>query len=271
MTVDAHVHLFPERVFEAIWRWFDKHAWNIQYRLRAEEVVQYLAGRGIDRVVGLTYSHQPEMARVLNRFMAEVARAQPEVIPLGTVLPGEPDAEAIVKEAFSLGLRGLKLHSHVQKVAVDDPRLDPIYGLCAEAGLPIVFHSGNAPCLDAYGVDIHSICHVDRTRRTLERHPRLKLIVPHLGAAEVAEHIALLGKFENLYLDTTMMVGGYFPESPLPTPAELERHASRVLYGTDFPNIPYEWDRELRWIEAQPISEAARQQILGENALRLFT
>ena len=42
MIVDAHVHLFPERVFEAIWHWFDKHAWNIRYRLHAEEVVEFL-------------------------------------------------------------------------------------------------------------------------------------------------------------------------------------------------------------------------------------
>jgi len=136
MIVDAHVHLFPERVFHAIWRWFDRHAWNIQYRLRAEEVVQFLAQRGVARVVGLCYSHQPGMARALNSFMAELGRAHPEVIPLGTVLPGEPDAEAIVREAFSAGLRGLKLHSHVQKIAVDDPRLDPIYRLCGARANP---------------------------------------------------------------------------------------------------------------------------------------
>jgi predicted TIM-barrel fold metal-dependent hydrolase len=271
MIVDAHVHLFPERVFEAIWRWFDKHAWTIRYRMRAEEVVQFLASRGISRVVGLCYSHQPGMARSLNQFMAEVARAHPEVIPLGTVLPGEPDAEAVVAEAFRLGLRGLKLHSHVQKIAADDPRLDPIYRLCAEAKLPIVFHSGNAPCIDAYGVDIHSICSIDRTRRALERHPDLTLIVPHLGAGEIAEHLALLDTFPNLYLDTTMSVGGYFKDPPPPTPPELERWSSRLLYGTDFPNLPHEWDLELRWIERQPLTDAARARILGGNAVRLFT
>ena len=25
----------------------------------------------------------------------------------------------------------------------------------------------------------------------------------------------------------------------------LARHPDRILFGTDFPNIPYEWDREL--------------------------
>src|SRR4051812_14102000 len=104
MIVDAHVHLFPTPVFEALWRWFDRHAWNIQYRLNAEQVIEFLTTRGIDRLVALHYSHKPGMARVLNQFVVELARAHAQVIPLGTVLPGEPDAEAIVDEALALGV-----------------------------------------------------------------------------------------------------------------------------------------------------------------------
>ncbi|MGA9520451.1 MAG: hypothetical protein WBV82_03245 [Myxococcaceae bacterium] len=32
-VVDAHVHLFPDGVFEAIWRWFDQYGWPIRYKL----------------------------------------------------------------------------------------------------------------------------------------------------------------------------------------------------------------------------------------------
>ncbi len=34
-VVDAHVHLFPPRVFAAIWRWFENHAWPIRYKLQS--------------------------------------------------------------------------------------------------------------------------------------------------------------------------------------------------------------------------------------------
>src|SRR5258706_7377674 len=146
VVIDSHVHLFPDRVFAAIWRWFDKHAWNIKYRMRAEEVVEFLTARGVGRMVALLYSHRPDMARALNRFMAEIARAHPQVVPVGNVLPGDPDAEAIVDEAFGpLGMRGLKLHCHVQAIAPDDPRLDPIYARAADAGLPVIVHSGRTP------------------------------------------------------------------------------------------------------------------------------
>ena len=268
MIIDAHVHLFPPRVFDAIWRWFDRHAWNIRYRLHADEVIAHLSANGIDRFVGLSYSHVPEMARDLNRFMAELAAAHPRtLIPLGTVLPGEPDEAAIIDEALALGLRGFKLHCHVQKLAPDDARLDVVYRKAADAGVPVVIHAGRAPCLDGYGVDTRALCSVDATRRVLTRHPRLKLLVPHLGADEELAYLALLDDFPNLHLDTTMTLGDWFAR-PL-APEILTRHADRILYGTDFPNLPYEWDRELRWLQTH-IPEPARSRILGGNASRLF-
>jgi hypothetical protein len=62
-VIDAHVHLFPDRVFDAIYRWFEKHAWRCRYRLHAEEVVELLAARGVRRFCALHYAHQPGMAR----------------------------------------------------------------------------------------------------------------------------------------------------------------------------------------------------------------
>jgi predicted TIM-barrel fold metal-dependent hydrolase len=268
MIVDAHVHLFPPRVFDAIWRWFDRHAWQVQHRLYADDVLAALANEGVARVVGLAYSHVPEMARALNRFMAEVARAHPGfVIPLGTVLPGEPDADAIMNEALALGLRGFKIHCHVQKLGPDDARLDPVYARAAAARVPVVIHAGRQPCVAAYGVDIHAICSAAATRRALERHPGLTMIVPHLGYDEDDDYFALLDEHPGLYLDTTMAVGEYFPHRV--DPALLVRHCDRVLFGTDFPNLPYPWRRELDWL-TRNVPEPALDKILGGNALRLF-
>jgi len=268
VIIDSHVHLFPPRVFDAIWRWFDQHAWNIRYRLYAEEVLAHMREHGIARVVGLCYSHVPGMARTLNAFMAELGRAHPDqLVALGTVLPGEPDAVAIIDEALRLGLRGFKIHCHVQKLGPDDPRLDPLYERAAAAQVPVVIHAGRQPCLGGYDADIFAICSAAATRRALQRHPRLTMVVPHLGDDEEADYFAMLGEFPNLHLDTTMMLGEYFERRI--DPALLEQHADRILYGTDFPNVPYEWDRELRWLERN-VSAAAREKICAGNAAKLF-
>jgi uncharacterized protein len=26
--IDAHVHLFPDRLYQAVWRWFDAAGWS---------------------------------------------------------------------------------------------------------------------------------------------------------------------------------------------------------------------------------------------------
>jgi predicted TIM-barrel fold metal-dependent hydrolase len=50
----------------------------------------------------------------------------------------------------------------------------------------------------------------------------------------------------------------------------LRRHPDRILYGTDFPNIPYEWDRGLKALRALKLPPADEEKILSGNARRLF-
>lgn len=266
--LDAHVHLFPERVFDAIWRWFDAHAWPVRYRLYTDAVLDFLQARGVRQVVALHYAHRPGMAEALNRYLLEVARRRPEVIPTATVFPGEPGAAEILRRAFGDGARGVKIHCHVQRVAPDDPRLDPVYTEAARAGMPVVIHAGREPSSEAYGIDCRALCSAEKVSRVLARHPDTTLVVPHLGADELQPFEALLDRHPRLYLDTTMMLAGYFPIAP--DRALPARRADRLLYGTDFPNIPYAWDRELRWLAGADLSRAQAAAILGGNARALF-
>jgi len=79
-VTDAHVHLFPDRVFKAIWRWFDQFAWPIRYKLTSPQIIEFLISRGLNRILGLHYAHKPGMARELNAYMAELCREYPQII-----------------------------------------------------------------------------------------------------------------------------------------------------------------------------------------------
>ena len=266
---DAHVHVFPPRVFEAIWTWFDTHAWPIRYRLHADEVAEWLVARGVERAWALHYSHRPGLARVLNTFVRELADRHAVLVPFGTVLPGEPDAVRIVDEALvDLRLAGLKLHCHVQKMAPDDPRLFPVYERLSELGRPVVLHAGREPSSDAYGFDCRGLCGIGPIRAVVERFPRLRLVVPHLGQDQWREFFALVRGSDNLYLDTTMAVGGYLTDDH-PEAADLLPVAERVIFGTDFPNLPYSWGRELAWLRGGGLPDEALERILRGNARRL--
>lgn len=284
--VDAHTHVFPPRLFEAVWRWFDRYGWRIRYRLHARECVEFLLARGVAHVAALHYAHVPGLAASLNRFVADLSRDQPRVVPCATVLPGEEGARAILDEALGrLGCRGVKIHCHVQCVAPDDARLRDVYDAAAAHGVPVIIHAGDAPASPHYRCDVKALCTPEALARALARHPRTTVVVPHLGAERMEEIAALLPRHENLHLDTTMALARYFPvDAALRTTdqqriatAWFERAAAivrawpeRILYGTDFPNIPYEWDRELRSIAALDLPDSALAALLGGNARRLF-
>jgi predicted TIM-barrel fold metal-dependent hydrolase len=155
----------------------------------------------------------------------------------------------------------------VQRVAPDDPRLDAAYEEASRAGVPVVLHAGREPSSASYGVDTRALCSADAVDRILARHEGLTLVVPHLGADEFFEYERLLDKHARLYLDTTMVLAGYFRFRP--DPGLLARRATRLLYGTDFPNVPYAWDRELKALLAQELGDDTRH-LLGGTARRLF-
>jgi hypothetical protein len=42
------------------------------------------------------------------------------------------------------------------------------------------------------------------------------------------------------------------------------------MYGSDFPNIPYAWDRELKWLKASGLPNHNLEWILKKSATSFF-
>jgi predicted TIM-barrel fold metal-dependent hydrolase len=279
---DAHTHVFPERLFRAIWRWFDEHGWPIREKLLADDVIAAQRRRGHVGCLLLHYAHRPGIARDMNRFVSALANDSGGfAVGAATVCPGEDGAADIVAEAISMGLRAIKLHCHVQGCAIDDPRLDDVYEVAAAAGVPVVVHAGREPWSAALPKDPYTTCHISRTEAVLARHQRLTLVIPHLGADEFADYRRVQLRCDRLWLDTTMMVADYFPglfdherdvvgdDGVAPWLPFIQACPERVLYGSDAPNLPYAWDREVKAL-ARHLDEQHLEGILSGNARRLL-
>ncbi len=268
-VIDAHVHVFPDPLMSAVRRWFDEHGWPVRYRLTSAELIAFLLDRGVERLVLLHYSHRPGMARELNRYVAGLCAGDSRVTGLATVFPGEHDAAEVLEEAFGLGLAGVKLHQHVQCFDPDGQGFRDVCEVCEASGRPLVAHLGRAPKSPAYRCDPHVLCAAEKVGRLLRDFPGLRLCVPHLGADEFEAYAELCRRHENLWLDTTMMLSGYFPGV---RPPPLTRFPEdRVLYGTDFCHLPYAWDRELRRIRESGLTDGHLERLLGRNAQELFS
>jgi predicted TIM-barrel fold metal-dependent hydrolase len=269
-VVDAHVHVFPRSIFSAVWRWFDENAWRIRYRMSTREVFDFLLSRGVRHVVALQYAHKPGIAGELNRYLAEKCREQGgRVTGMATVFPGEEGDERIVQEAFDAGLGGLKLHAHVQCFDMVSKAMYRLYECCRKNRKPVLMHVGREPKSAAYRCDPYALCDADRLERVVKDFPDLKVCVPHLGFDEVQRYRRLIETYDNLWLDTTMAIANYFP---MQESIDLARYRpDRVMYGSDFPNIPYAWDTELGVLQAAGVPPDGLERILSRNAVEFFS
>lgn len=261
-VIDFHTHLFPTRLFRAIWKYFDEHLWPVRYQGETDELVQLLLGSGIERFVFSTYAHKPAMARELNRWSAEVARQHPRAIPFGTFHPLD-DVAGLAEEAFGeLGMAGFKVHCRVQRCYPDEPGLLAAYREAERRGKICLIHCGRAPGEATPYTDSR------RFERVLRRFPGLTFVAAHMGADEFERYFDLLASYDNLYLDTTMVFTGLHPWAP--RVSGLIEFQDRILYGSDFPNLPYELTTGVRGLLALELGAGIEDKILYSNAARLL-
>jgi len=268
MVVDAHVHLFPDFLFTPVWQWFEKFGWPIRYQLSSEDVVKFLLSHGIGHIVALQYSHKAGLARELNAYMANICRTYPQVTGMATVYPGEKDAVEILEQAFQNGLGGVKLHGHVQCFDMDDRSMHEIYEVCSAYRRPLIMHVGREPKSPAYPCDPYELYRADKLELVLKEYPQLNVCVPHLGADEFEPYRRMLEKYDNLWLDTTMVLAEYLPMDFFPDLAKFR--IDRIMFGTDFPNLPYAWDREIKRLARQNLAPDALAKVLGRNAVEFY-
>lgn len=266
---DVHVHLHPERLARAIERHFAQRGWVAAHAWEPEAVAATLRERGVGGFCFFSYAHRVGMARELNRWVAATAARLPGAVALGTLHPDDPDLEDVVKEATqTLGLRGFKFHHSVQRFHVDDPRLWPVYERAEATGLVLMLHVGTLPYRDSF-------TGVARFRIVMARFPRLRACVAHMGAFESEAFLGLLDAHPYLVVDTTMAMtpraAPYVGAEPVGiSDAQLVRYQDRVLFGSDFPLIPYDYDEERRWAWARELPDVVRRKIFHDNAVRFL-
>ena len=129
-------------------------------------------------------------------------------------------------------------------------------------------HVGREPKSKAYHCDPYKICSVEKLEGVLRNFPKLRICVPHLGFDEISAYKKLIEKYDNLWLDTTMVLADYFPIEEI---IELNSfRIDRIMYGSDFPNIPYAWDRELNWLKTSGLPYDNLKWILKKSAANFF-
>ncbi|MFJ6720697.1 amidohydrolase family protein [Streptomyces sp. NPDC091259] len=269
--VDVHTHFMPERVLDKVWDYFDAVGpltgveWPITYRHEEDQRVALLRAFGVRAFTAMLYPHKPAMAAWLNAWAADFAARTPDCLHTATFFPEAGVAE-YVGQAVEGGARIFKAHLQVGAYDPNDERLQPVWGLLAEAAVPIVIHCGSGPVPGKHTGP-------EPIARLLARHPRLPLIIAHMGMPEYVDFLDLADRYPEVRLDTTMAFTDFseqfsgFPAGDLGRLADL---GDRILLGTDFPNIPYPYEHQLAALERLGLGDDWLRAVCHDNGARLF-
>ena len=267
--VDAHVHFLPDRVQEAVWRWFDglTPAWPINYRLPAGERLTTLERVGVRHHTALAYAHRPGMLRFLNDHTMGLAAAEPAVIPTFTIFP-EVGVGEEVNRCLEAGGRCVKVHLQVGAFDSTDPLLEPAWALLQEAGTPIILHAGAV----SDGSGNEEWCGPGPVRRLLDRCPDLRLVIAHMGAPDFEEFLDLAEAYPSVWFDTAMVFTDppYLSDYPDDLLGRVEALGERIVFGSDFPTIPHAYAAQVAGMDALGFGDAWMRRALWDNGVRLF-
>jgi len=208
----------------------------------------------------------------------------------------------------SLGLRNSDVHG--QRLAIDDPRLDPIWAKCGELGVPVLIHSADPKSFwDDFNGDnerwLELKTHPRRKRsatnpvpweqimeeqhRLFKKHPKTTFINAHMGW--YANNLGQLGQLMDEMPNMNVGIGAIIAElgrQPRFAKAFFEKYQDRILFGKDswkpeeFPTyfrvlestdeyFPYHKKYHAFWpMYGLGLSDEVLKKVYYKNALRLI-
>ena len=278
MIIDAHTHIFPEKIRANKEKYFaDEPAFKKLYQspqsrlVGARELLASMDESQVDKAVVFGFPWKNSLLfKQHNDYISEaVARYPQRFIGLGCF---DPFSDGALEEARrclqKAGLSGIGELAFYQN-GIDNPalsRLKPVMEICQGLDLPVMIHT-NEPIGHSYpGKTTNTLAQIYQLIQTF---PQNKIILAHWGGGLF--FFSLLKKevkasLKNIYFDTAA--------SPYLYDVEVYRWAielvghEKILFGSDFPLLPP--TRYFDEMNTAGLSEEEMAQICGMNAATLF-
>ena len=208
---------------------------------------------------------RPEGWVFSNDEVAEYTRAFPErFVGVATVDLSKPVAAVheLARAVRELGFKALRVVPWLWKLPPNHRLYYPLYVKCIELDIPFctqVGHTGPlmpsetgrpVPYLDEVALDF----------------PELRIVAGHIGHPWTEEMIGLAWKHDNVYIDTSAYLPGYYPQALLQFMRTYGK--DKVLFGSNFPQLSLE--RCMSQVEELGLSDEVKAAFLHENARRVF-
>jgi len=206
-------------------------------------------------------------AREINFEFSELCRRFPTKFGFAATLPLPKIEESIEEFHFAtekLGALGVKVASNSDGVYLGDEKLDPIFAELNKSGAIVIIHPSPARLLPREGVVTGKVMALfeypaDTTRAvlnmlangTLEKFPRLKVVIPHCGsflpymkqrAGAMFQMLASMNLMEPVNFDASIKKL-FFDTAGDPMPEQFDillkiARPDQIIFGTDYPYVP---------------------------------
>lgn len=224
-----------------------------------------LRSEGVSHAVVLP-EHCPETSGNVrtDTVLAFCAAVPGFFLPFASVNPElDPDPASDMERYLDAGVRGLKIYPSYQFFYPDEPRMYPIYGLCQDAGIPLLLHVGSS-VIPGTRLEYCHPRHLDPVARDF---PDLPVVMAHGGRGHWYRECAeLTARRPNVHIDVTGLVPGrlleHFPELP-----EL---ADSVVFGSDWPAMPKSVAHNVAVIRELGLDDDVVDRIFQKNARGLL-
>ncbi len=240
--------------------------WNA--RVPVEELLGSMDEMNIRYAVNLSGGFGSDLEQMIDQYVGPSNRRLIVFANVDFSRIDEPDfgahAAAELESAYLRGARGLKIFKNLgltlrdqngALIAIDDPRIDPVWEMCARLRMPVLIHSADPiaffqpidannerwmqlrrhPNWSFHGPQFPSWEEVIAQRnRLIARHRQTTFVVAHMG--EASNNYALLGRWldehPNMYVDLSGRMNE-IGRQPRASRAFFIRYADRILFGSD--------------------------------------
>ena len=201
----------------------------------------------------------PLLSRNAERYL-ETARDRDRLVSFGSVHPFAPGAADRLERQRDRGARGVKIHPGAMLVSPDHPRAMALYPVCADLGLPVLFHAGPVGIETALG---RRLSQMKNYWRPAAENPGTTFILGHTGALQMEMALELANRYPNCWLELA--------SQSLPNVRRIlaEGPRDRICLGSDWPFYHQSMviAKVLLATEGDP---SLRRAVLRENACRLL-
>jgi uncharacterized protein len=252
MVIDFHTHIYPDKIAaKAVANIHEFYTIKMQKDGTVNTLLECVKG-GIDHFLVFSAAAVPEQVKSINDYIASVCREHPQMTGFGTLHKNLENPHEEIERLIGLGLKGIKLHTDMQKFNIDDDRMMDIYAIL-EGRLPVIFHTGDYR---------YTFSHPSRVARVLDNFPKLCVIAAHFGGWSLFDIAWDYFHNRRCYFD----VSSSLPFIGKRRAAELIHSygAERFLFGSDYPM----WDPVvcLKEFSELDLSDSEKEMILWINA-----